>query len=75
MIHAPLANDSSRVAKNTTNITTKHFTSLRSKEEENRNWNKTSTMLERKTASLIKKQQLECHQSKMVNCSMFAQSE
>jgi len=55
VISAPLANDSSCVAKNTTDITTKHFTSLRSKEEENQNWNKTSTMLERKTATLTKK--------------------
>jgi len=40
MISAPLANDSSRVAKNTTNITTKHFASLRLKEEENQKENK-----------------------------------
>jgi len=40
MISAPLANDSSRVAKNTTDITTKHFASLRLKEEENQKENK-----------------------------------
>jgi len=48
MISASLATDSSYHAKNTTTtITTKYITSLKMKEEEKPNWNKTSIISEK----------------------------
>jgi len=48
MISAPPATDSSYHAKNTTTtITTKYITSLKMKEEEKPNWNKTSIISEK----------------------------
>jgi len=48
MISTPPATDSSYLAKNTnTTITTKYITSLKMKEEEKPNWNKTSIISEK----------------------------